>query len=181
MNIANRITIFRLVLVPFFVGLLLNGFYLWSILVFFVACITDNLDGIIARKQGKVTDFGKFIDPLADKALIMSAFVCFVEFHKVSAVAVILMLVREFTVTSVRLVASRKGTVLCANLWGKMKTIMQIIAVFLVLLTFLDDFSLLSSNFLIYLKDIAILISVGISILSGAIYCYENYKFIEEN
>ncbi len=116
MNTANKITIFRIVLVPFFMYFLLNEMYILAFVTFFIASITDHLDGEIARKQEKVTDFGKFADPLADKALVMTAFVCFVQLHQVSAVAIILMFIREFVVMSVRLMAAKKGDVIAANI-----------------------------------------------------------------
>ena len=185
MNTANKITIFRLMLIPVFLCLLLNEMYEFSLFVFLIASITDHLDGKVARKQGTVTDFGKFLDPLADKALVMSAFICFVELKKVSSVAVILMLIREFMVMSIRLIAAKDGEVISANIWGKAKTVSQLFSIFLVIIVLIlsggrhavDLWQLKALNIV---KEILIWGSVVLSWLSGVIYIYKNRKAIKE-
>lgn len=125
MNLPNKLTVVRIVLVPFFVAAMLINFpfhYLIALLVFAVASLTDMLDGKIARKYNLVTNFGKFMDPLADKVLVMSALICFIPCFGLSAVAVIIIMAREFLVTSLRLVASSEGLVIAADKWGKVKT-----------------------------------------------------------
>jgi len=125
MNLPNKLTILRIALVPFFVAAMLINFpfrYLAALVLFAVASLTDMLDGKIARKYGLVTNFGKFMDPLADKVLVMAALICFIPCFGLSAVAVIIIMAREFLVTSLRLVASSEGLVIAADKWGKIKT-----------------------------------------------------------
>lgn len=184
MNTANKITIFRIVLVPFFMYFLLNEMYILAFVTFFIASITDHLDGEIARKQEKVTDFGKFADPLADKALVMTAFVCFVQLHQVSAVAIILMFIREFVVMSVRLMAAKKGDVIAANIWGKAKTISQFLTVFMgiALLTakkFYGEYYPYE-HLAVIVKEVFLWGSVVLSWVSGTIYIYENREFVND-
>ncbi|MBQ3969286.1 MAG: CDP-diacylglycerol--glycerol-3-phosphate 3-phosphatidyltransferase, partial [Clostridia bacterium] len=138
MNLPNKLTLLRIILVPFFVASILIEelpfHYLIALVIFSVASITDMLDGKIARKYNMVTDFGKFADPLADKILVISAFACFVQLDIINAVFIILVLFREFAVTSIRLVAVENGKVVAANMWGKAKTVSQMTAVIVVLL-----------------------------------------------
>lgn len=136
MNLPNKLTVARIILVPFFVAALLINFplnNLAALAIFGAASITDLLDGKIARKRGLVTDFGKFADPLADKILVISALLCFVQLGLCDCVAVIIVLFREFAVTSIRLIAASKGKVIAANIWGKVKTVTQMVAVICVL------------------------------------------------
>ena len=146
MNLPNKLTIFRIILVPIMVIIsLLNiqGTFLnipisyWIInLIFIVASITDHLDGKIARKNNQVTTFGKFADPLADKILVLSAMLILVELNKLPAWIPIIVLAREFVVSGYRLIAVEKGgQVIAANIWGKLKTVTQMIAI---ILSFLD-------------------------------------------
>ena len=147
MNLANKLTIFRMILVPVFVVVgyigMLGGItgefleipiYLWIMnIIFIVASITDKLDGYIARSRNMVTTFGKFLDPLADKILVLSALVMLVEFGKIPAWIPIIVLAREFLVSGYRLVAVEKGgKVIAASVWGKLKTVTQMIAIILV-------------------------------------------------
>ncbi|MEG2039434.1 MAG: CDP-diacylglycerol--glycerol-3-phosphate 3-phosphatidyltransferase [Oscillospiraceae bacterium] len=131
MNLPNKLTILRMVFIPFFVACMLIDeiphHFLWAFVLFAVASFTDMLDGMIARKYNLITDFGKFMDPLADKLLVTSAMVCFVQLELTSAAVVILILCREFLVTSLRTLAAGKGVVIAADRWGKYKTVMQII------------------------------------------------------
>ena len=185
MNMANKITILRICLIPILIILLLinaipNRFFL-ALCVFLVAAFTDHLDGKIARKYGQITDLGKFLDPLADKMIVMASFICFVELNLVSSIPVIIILLREFLVTSIRLVAANSGKVVAANMWGKIKTTSQIIAISVILF-----FQSLQQNGLgINLDLVKIInfiftwISVLFTILSGAIYAKENLKFIK--
>ena len=153
MNLANKLTVFRIVLVPIFVivgylgvlGVIQGEWlgiptYFWIMnLIFIIASITDKLDGYIARSRNMVTTFGKFLDPLADKILVLTAFVMLVEFGKIPAWIPIIVLAREFLVSGYRLVAAGKdGKVIAASIWGKLKTVTQMIAIILV---FLDKFN----------------------------------------
>ena len=139
MNLPNKLTVLRMVMIPFFVAfVLMDGIahhFLWAALVFAAASFTDLLDGRIARKYHLVTDFGKFMDPLADKLLVVSALVCFVALDFTGPVVVIVILAREFLVTSLRLVAASKQIVIAADRWGKYKTVSQMVWVLFELLS----------------------------------------------
>ena len=197
MNLPNRLTLFRAILAPVFMFALLAEFrfhYLVSLVIFIVASITDLLDGKIAREQGKVTDFGKFLDPLADKMLTTAAFLGFIPL-KIGAGAVIMAFIvifREFAVSSIRLVAvSSGGKVIAASIWGKLKTVFQMIAIIFAL-TAKEAIEVLT---LIGVKaetvgviggwtDIATTILLWVStflcVISGVIYFKEYKSFVKE-
>ncbi len=191
MNLPNKLTVARIILVPFFVAALLINFplnNLAALAIFGAASITDLLDGKIARKRGLVTDFGKFADPLADKILVISALLCFVQLGLCDCVAVIVVLFREFAVTSIRLIAASKGKVIAANIWGKVKTVTQMVAVICVLVmqTVLDIGELgvclpccLRCIFLIIGEGL-IWVSTFFALLSGVIYVAQNKQFISD-
>ena len=138
MNLPNKLTVMRMALIPVFLVLMLAESiphrYLIAAVIFAAASFTDYLDGHIARRDGLVTNFGKLMDPLADKLLVFSALVCFIELEMSSALIVFIILAREFLVTSVRLIAAEQGTVIAADIWGKMKTVSQIIWVLVALI-----------------------------------------------
>ena len=154
MNLANKLTVLRMILVPIFViigylgtlGIITGewlgipmSFWLMNI-IFIIASITDKLDGYIARSRNQVTTFGKFLDPLADKILVLTALVMLVEYGKIPAWIPVIVLAREFLVSGYRLVAVEKGgKVIAASIWGKLKTVTQMIAIILV---FIDRFNL---------------------------------------
>ena len=117
MNLPNKLTIFRVILVIPFVALMLNGYDLWAVAVFIIASLTDLLDGKIARKYNLITDFGKFMDPLADKLLVCAAMICLVEMGRLPAWMVIVIISREFIISGFRLVASENGVVIAASYW----------------------------------------------------------------
>ena len=130
MNLPNKLTCLRMLMVPFFVAAMALPFsnhYLWALILFIAASFTDMLDGKIARKQGLITDFGKFMDPLADKILVTSALICFVDLWVTPAAVIIVIIAGEFIVTSLRLIAAPKGIVIAADIFGKMKTVSQMI------------------------------------------------------
>ena len=139
MNVPNKLTILRVVLIPFFVlFLLLFGgkvpmLRYVAAAVFIVASLTDLLDGKIARKYNMVTNFGKFMDPLADKLLVCSALICLVELGQLPAWMAIIIVSREFIISGFRLVAAERGIVIAASYWGKFKTTFQMIAVILMI------------------------------------------------
>ncbi len=187
MNTPNKLTIFRILLVPLMVFFLLAeaipSRFLFALCVFIVASITDHLDGKLARKNNQITDFGKFLDPLADKMLVMSALVCFVELRLVSAVPVIIILLREFIVTSLRLVSMSAGKVVAANIWGKIKTITQIISIIVILLSQVLVCTSLNLayrelNLIASICEVFAWLAVTASIYSGYIYVKENLEFI---
>lgn len=191
MNLPNKLTVGRIILVPFFVAAVLIPFplhHLAALLLFIAASVTDLLDGKIARKRGLVTDFGKFADPLADKILVLAALLCFVQNGLCDCVAVIVVLLREFTVTSIRLIAASSGKVIAANIWGKVKTVTQMVAIIciLVMQTALDILSLcqIDTAFLHPIftvsGEVLIWISTFFAILSGIIYVVQNRRFIAD-
>ena len=187
MNLANKLTIFRIILVPImaiipylnlqgdFMGLPLM--YFWMLLIFIVASITDKLDGYIARSRNQVTTFGKFLDPLADKILVLTAMVLLVELGKIPAWIPVIVLAREFLVSGYRLIAVEKGgKVIAASIWGKLKTVTQMIAIILIMFdrnNFWDCFrgGLNGVDFAINLvATVLLLVSVVATIFSGADY-----------
>ena len=134
MNLPNKLTIFRVILVIPFVALMLNGYDLWAVAVFIIASLTDLLDGKIARKYNLITDFGKFMDPLADKLLVCAAMICLVEMGRLPAWMVIVIISREFIISGFRLVASDNGVVIAASYWGKFKTTFQMFMIIVLIL-----------------------------------------------
>lgn len=205
MNLANKLTIFRMILVPFFVivgylgttGVLPGEMlgiptYLWIMnIIFIIASITDKLDGYIARSKNMVTTFGKFLDPLADKILVLSALVMLVEFGKIPAWIPIIVLAREFLVSGYRLVTVEKGgKVVAASVWGKLKTVTQMIAIILV---FLDKYNFADfirqgamqmgtfSYTLNIITTVLLTISVIATIFSGYDYLKKGKDLFKEN
>jgi CDP-diacylglycerol---glycerol-3-phosphate 3-phosphatidyltransferase len=138
MNTPNKLTILRMFLVPVFMVLLLFNqipyHMLFALIVFILASVTDLIDGKLARKYNQITNFGKLMDPLADKLLVTSALICFVGLGLADVWAVVIIIAREFLVTSIRLIAAGSGKVIAANIWGKIKTNSQIVAVVVVML-----------------------------------------------
>ena len=139
MNFPNKLTIFRMILIPFFVFFMLfdpENFTMRIIaeVIFCIASITDYFDGNIARKQNLVTNFGKFMDPLADKLLVCSALICLVELGQIDAWIVIVIISREFIISGFRLIASDNGVVIAASWWGKIKTTLQMTMVIVLIL-----------------------------------------------
>lgn len=195
MNLPNKLTLSRIILVPFFVASLLINFPFHTavaLVIFVVVTFTDMFDGKIARSRGLVTDFGKFADPLADKILVLSALLCFVQTGWCDCIAVIIVLFREFSVTSIRLVAASKGKVVAANIFGKIKTVTQLVAIIAILLMqFLIELFTVTSAFsvdtILYLQGIftvvslcLIWISTIMALVSGVIYIVQNKQFIAD-
>ncbi|WP_029321519.1 CDP-diacylglycerol--glycerol-3-phosphate 3-phosphatidyltransferase [Butyrivibrio sp. AE3004] len=138
MNLPNKLTVFRVILIPFFVLFLLANIFgeadKWIALVIFViASLTDLLDGKIARKYNLVTDFGKFMDPLADKLLVCSAMICLIELGRIPSWIVVIIIAREFIISGFRLIAVENGRVIAASYWGKFKTTFQMFMVILMI------------------------------------------------
>lgn len=196
MNLPNKLTVLRMFLVPFFIASMLIAFphhYLVALAFFLIASLTDLMDGKIARKKNMITDFGKFLDPLADKILVISALVCFVSLGLCGSILVIVVLFREFTVTSVRLMAASKGKVVAANIFGKVKTVTQMAAIILVFVlqyilelmsmgTFPASPGALTAcrNIFPVINEIALWISTIFAVISGVIYVYQNREFLLE-
>jgi len=187
MNTPNKLTILRIILAPLFLAFLLltkvphNN--LIALVIFVFASITDALDGNIARKRSLITDFGKFLDPLADKMLVTAALIGFVELGLMNGAACYIILVREFLVTSLRLIAVGGGTVIAANIWGKLKTIIQMVAVItIILVQELLSFSLVKphiENWAVTVADVIMWIAVAITVVSGITYLWAYRNFID--
>ena len=187
MNLANKLTLSRVIIVPLFVlfmcvdAIPLN--YAWAMLVFAIASITDLFDGKIARKYNMVTDFGKFLDPLADKILVAAALVCFTELRWTPAWMTVLILIREFAVSGVRLVAagSEKKVVIAANIWGKLKTAatMAAIVVILLLRILSDNLGVIPEAPAQTVGLVLMAIAVALTVISGVKYLYDYREFID--
>ena len=171
MNLPNKLTILRMIMVPFFVSFMLvpvaGDATKWiALVIFVVASLTDTLDGYLARRDNLVTDFGKFMDPLADKLLVCSALICFVELGDLPAWMVIIIIGREFIISGFRLVASDNGIVIAASKTGKLKTISQMVMVVLVIADLGGIFSVL--------EQIFIWLALILTVLSLIEYIYNN-------
>ncbi len=192
MNLANKLTMIRIFLVPvFLVFITVKDIPYGSIiatLVFIIAAITDQLDGHIARSRNQITNFGKFMDPLADKLLVTAALVSLVELDLVAGWAVVVILAREFAVSGLRTLAASDGIVIAASWWGKIKTVTQMIAILLLLLkvnintstnaiNFVNNNGLLNS-FFNYVPETIMSIAVLITIISGIDYFIKNKHVI---
>lgn len=191
MNLPNKLTLFRIVLIPLFLVFINFDTQIsifGALITFIVASITDQLDGYIARKYNLISDFGKFMDPLADKLLVSAAFISFIELGLISAVPVIIIIFREFIITGIRLVLSSKGgKVIAANIYGKFKTVFQILAVVFILLElYLSRVEILSIhsysiiNYISFIAEITFYICVIFTILSGIDYIVKNFKSLKE-
>lgn len=172
MNLANKITVFRVFLVPIFMFVLYSDFagstYVAAI-IFILASLTDTLDGYIARSRNLVTNFGKFVDPLADKILVSAALISLVGLGKVPAWVVVLIIAREFSITGFRVIAASEGVTIAASPLGKFKTITQLIAISLLLL---NNFPFQSIN--IPMDMIMLYISLFFTVVSGVDYVLRN-------
>lgn len=190
MNLPNKLTVLRIFLAPIFLALLLIDFpfhYLSALVVFIIASLTDLIDGKIARKYNLVTDFGKFLDPLADKMLTTAAFIGFIQLGFGFGVVWITMIVltREFLITSLRLSAAGSGTVIAANIWGKAKTVCQMTAI-IVTLTYYSVSQLafipkIIANIFYYASPVILWISAVMTVVSGVIYLKDNAGFVNSN
>lgn len=180
MTTANMITLFRILLIPVFIILMFSGFPgadVLALAVFCIASLTDKLDGYIARKYNQVTNFGKFTDPLADKLLVISAFLIFVGQGTMAAVAAIIIVSRELIVTSLRTLAIDAGVVIAAGFWGKFKTVSQLIGIILMLLLPIVKNNILPELNTSLIGTVAMWIITAITLYSGIDYCY-TYRHI---
>ena len=177
MNLPNKLTTLRVTMIPFFVFFLLwqNGenytFRMIALALFIIASLTDLLDGKIARKYNLVTNFGKFMDPLADKLLVCSALICLIELNALPAWMVIIIISREFIISGFRLIASDNGVVIAASYWGKFKTTFQMVSVVLLIL----DIPALA-----FVTTICVWIALVLTIVSLVDYIYKNHKILTE-
>ena len=165
MNLPNKLTIMRVILIPFFVFFLLSPYFpaygnYIAVAIFIVASLTDMLDGKIARKYNLVTNFGKFMDPLADKLLVCSAMICLIELDRLAAWIVIVIIAREFIISGFRLVASDNGVVIAASYWGKFKTTFQMLMVIALILDIQMPFFQILGTVLTYVALILTVVSL---------------------
>ena len=184
MNKPNKLTVFRVILIPFFMSFYLIG-STWSqvvaLLIYLVAAATDRYDGYLARKYNQITTFGKLMDPLADKILIMSALICFMQrdVRYINAVVIVIILARELIVTGIRLIAMGENYVIAASIWGKAKTVSQFILTIAVMVFELG------SEFIPQLEivfDIAtlvlVIVAVALTVISGWDYIWKSRKLL---
>ena len=185
MNLPNKLTIFRVILIPFFVFFLLfSGILPYTdyiaVGIFIVASLTDLLDGKIARKYNLVTDFGKFMDPLADKLLVCSAMICLIEMGRLSAWIVIVIISREFIISGFRLIAAEHQIVIAASMWGKFKTTFQMAMIILLILNMNADVYVAGVGIIHVLALIATYVALVLTIVSLLDYLYKNKAVLKE-
>ena len=195
MNLPNKLTVMRIILVPFMVASMLIEFpshYLVAGLIFGAASLTDYFDGKIARERNLITNFGKFADPIADKILVVSALVCFLAKGLCDPIIILIVLFREFVVTSIRLSAASNGTVVAANMWGKVKTVTQMIAIIAVFVfqVALEVYAVfpympqlavqMMENIFFVAGEVLMWISVVFTVISGLIYVLDNKEAIAD-
>ncbi len=183
MNLPNKLTVARIILTPIYLAAMLLNFkyhYLAAAVVFIVASITDFVDGKLARKNNQITTFGKLCDPLADKMLTTAALLAFMEMGLCNIWIVMIVLTREFLVTSFRLVAAAQGVVIAANIWGKLKTVSQMVSSILIMLAihFVDAFSFDFALFAL-ISNILLGITAVLTVISGIIYIVDGLKVID--
>lgn len=182
MNLPNKLTVLRVLLIPVFMLLIGYENYIAAVAVFAVASFTDYLDGNIARKRGLVTDFGKFMDPLADKVLTTTAMIYMVAQGLCDPIVLIIIMAREFAVAGVRMIAAETGKVIAANIFGKIKTVLQMVVIMLSYIFFgLEQqygISLAVGGFSVVQICFGLMWLVGIvTLLSGVIYLWDNRQF----
>ena len=195
MNLANKLTMLRIFLVPLFlVFIAVKGIPYGTIIatfIFVIASLTDQLDGYIARSRNQITNFGKFMDPLADKLLVTAALISLVELQVVPSWAAVIIIAREFAVSGLRTIAASEGKVIADSWWGKIKTVIQIIAIVTLLLqvnvgssAYLTDLAIRNELFrglITYAPKYLLLLAVAITIVSGYDYFRKNKKVINSN
>lgn len=174
MNTPNKLTMLRVILIPFFVVCMLAVTADWgkwaALAIFVIASLTDTLDGYLARRDNLVTNFGKFMDPLADKLLVCSAMICLVDLERIPSWVVIIIIGREFVISGFRLIASDNGIVIAANYWGKIKTVCQMVMIIVVIADLGGGFAA-AEQILIYL-------SLLLTVISLATYLWDNRKVL---
>ncbi|MBP5675184.1 CDP-diacylglycerol--glycerol-3-phosphate 3-phosphatidyltransferase [Candidatus Saccharibacteria bacterium] len=176
MNLPNKLTMLRILLVPVFVFLLLCPIFgegnKWVVLaIFCVACFTDFLDGKIARKYHMITDFGKFMDPLADKLLVCSALICLIDLNLLPSWFVVIVIAREFVVSGLRLIAVDNGIVIAASWWGKFKTAFQMALIILLILNF-DSLKVITT--------IIFWVTLALTLVSMLDYLWKNRSVVSQ-
>lgn len=181
MTTANKITILRILLVPVFMAFLMFKDVIWcqiaALVIFVLASATDGIDGYIARHYNQITNFGKFMDPLADKMLTTAAFLVLLGHGRVSCVAVMIVLAREFMVSGVRMLAGAEGKVIAASMLGKIKTVSQMVAIVAAIILMNPVFSPAPAKLI---TDILVWISTAITVISGVDYLVKNKEVFKD-
>ncbi len=180
MTTANKLTLLRIVLVPVcMIFLMIDAAWAhwtgWA--VFIIASVTDCADGYIARHYNQITNFGKFMDPLADKMLTTAAFLCLMHYGRMSAAALMIILAREFAVSGIRLIAASNGTVIAASWWGKVKTVLEMAAI-IVAVPLLDN--PIGENASRLITDVLVWAATAAAVLSGLDYIIKNKNLLSE-
>ena len=177
MNLPNKLTILRVIMIPFFlVALLVDGIPAgkWvALAIFIIASFTDMLDGKIARKYNLITNFGKFMDPLADKLLVSAALIALIPLGKIPAWIVIVIISREFIISGFRLIASDNGVVIAASYWGKIKTVTQMVMIVLLIADF-------SNSIIDVLETVFIYLALALTVISLADYLIKNKNVLKD-
>ncbi len=181
MNLPNKLTIFRIIMIPFFLIALLvdeipGGKWI-AVSLFIIASLTDMLDGKIARKYNLITNFGKFMDPLADKLLVCSAIVALISLDRIPCWVVIVIIAREFIISGFRLVASDNGVVIAASWWGKIKTVVQMIMTIVLICDFRAE---CNSNVITVIENILIYSALALTVISLIDYLAKNKAVLKE-
>lgn len=183
MNLPNKLTVARIIMTPIYLAAMMLEFdyhYLVAAVIFIIASITDFVDGKLARQNNQVTTFGKLCDPLADKMLTTAALLAFMDMDICNIWIVMIILTREFLVTSFRLVASAQGVVIAANIWGKLKTVSQMVVSIAIMLAihFVKAYSLDFSMFSL-VSNILLGITAVLTVVSGVKYIVDGLKVID--
>ena len=177
MNLANKLTVLRIIMVPFFLVFISIESIPYGVEIatgiFILAALTDKLDGYIARSRNMVTDFGKFMDPLADKLLVTAALIALTNMRIVPAWIVVVIISREFAVSGLRTLAANKGVVIAASWWGKIKTVIQFLAIIVALVNIIMESSVLTN-----ITSVTIYVAAIITIISGWDYFAKNRNVI---
>lgn len=184
MNLPNQLTIVRIILTPIFLVLFLSDIkyhFMWGLIVFAIGSFTDFLDGKIARKRNIVTVFGQLADPVADKILTTAALLAFMKFDLCNIWIIMIVLLREFTITSFRLVATAQGVVIPANIYGKMKTVSQMVfSLVIMVLAHLNECGILGENFPLSTVSNGLLwVTAVLCVISGVVYVKQSIKLID--
>ena len=172
MNLPNKLTVLRVIMIPFFVFFYLNGYVVVADILFILASLTDLADGKIARKYNLVTNFGKFMDPLADKLLVAAALICFVEEERIASWIVLIIISREFIISGFRLVAAEGGKVIAAGYWGKLKTAVTMVTIVLMIPNFGNI--IVNSGWISIVEHILVYASLILTVVSLIDYFVKN-------
>lgn len=195
MNLPNKLTMIRIILVPFVVLFMLpiagvpvwNAFvetqiaHIVALVLFCIASLTDFFDGLIARRKNLITNMGKFLDPIADKLLVISVLVAFVELNRISTFVVIIVLAREFAVTGLRLLAAEQNVVIAASNLGKIKTTTQMFAIIWLLLEPIVFVRMPNPEVYTFIGTVLVIISTAMALISGLDYIIKNLHFLKEH